>query len=93
MTFKTGNRVFIKGHWNFPNDCKATISNPPEIAINLIANENDPWEGIHRLVKGRKGPIEFYWVVFDEPQHDSDGDGPYSGGEVEAEYITLLSNR
>jgi len=35
--------------------------------------------------------IEFYWVNFDEPQNDLDGDGPYLGGEIEAEMIEPLS--
>jgi hypothetical protein len=90
MKFKAGDKVFIKGHWNFPNDCSGTISNPPEAVIQLVADQDDPWDGIHRMVKGRKGPIEFYWVDFDEPQNDGDGDGPYWGGEVEAEFISLL---
>jgi hypothetical protein len=91
MRFKAGDKVFIKGHWNFPNDGNGTISNPPSFAVELVAGQIDPWDGIHRMVKGRKGPIEFFWVVFDEPQHDGDGDGPYMGGEVEAEYISLIS--
>jgi hypothetical protein len=28
-----------------------------------------------------------YWVVFDEPQFDDDGDGPYTGGEVLARFV------
>ena len=90
MQFKIGDKVFIEGHWNFPNDCKGTISNPPEIAVQLVTGQNDPWDGIRRTVEGIKGPIEFYWVIFDNPQHDGDGDGPYCEGEVEAEYISLL---
>jgi hypothetical protein len=90
MKYKIGDKVFIRAHWNFPNDCNGTISNPPEMAVDLVDDINDPWEGIHRIVRGRKGPIEFYWAIFDTPQHDGDGDGPYSEAEVEEEYISLI---
>lgn len=89
MRFKLGDKVYVKGNWNFPDDCKGEISCPPEFAIQLVS-ESEPWEGIHRFAKGRKGPIEFFWVKFDQPQRDSDGDGPYKGGEIEAEYLTLI---
>lgn len=49
------------------------------------------WSGIKRTVKRKKGSIVFYWVKFDTPQTDTDGDGPYSEGEIEAEYIKLIS--
>ena len=32
--------------------------------------------------------ISFVWIMFDEPQTDGDGDGPYRGGEVELECVT-----
>jgi hypothetical protein len=32
-------------------------------------------------------PTVQYWVVFDEPQRDADGDGPYAASEVLATYI------
>jgi hypothetical protein len=34
--------------------------------------------------------ISFVWIVFDEPQMDGDGDGPYRGGEVELEFVTRV---
>ncbi len=79
----------MKGNWNFLNDCKGTISYPPEYAVRLVADQH-PGEGIHRFVQGRKARIEFFWVKFDEPQMNGDGGGPYLEGEVEAEYIYLI---
>ncbi len=89
MKFNIGDKVYVKGNWNFPNDCKGTISYPPEDAVQLVEDQN-PWEGIHRFVQGRKARIEFFWVKFDEPQMDGDGDGPYLEGEVEAECIYIV---
>ncbi len=88
MKFNIGDRVFVKGHWNFPNDCIGTIAEPPDFAVQLVA-DCDPWDGIRRFVQGRKGPIEFYWITFDTLQTDGDGDDLYISGEVEVEYITL----
>jgi hypothetical protein len=33
------------------------------------------------------GPTRMYWIAFDVPQHDTDGDGPYAVSEVQAKYI------
>lgn len=35
------------------------------------------------------GPKLFYWVDFDAPQIDADGDGPYAGGEIIETALTL----
>lgn len=37
-----------------------------------------------------RGPELQYWVAFDEPQRDGDGDGPYASGQVLARYIERL---
>ena len=43
--------------------------------------------GPPQLVQGRKGPLITYWVEFDTPQLDADGDGPYSKSQVLEEYL------
>jgi hypothetical protein len=49
--------------------------------------------------KGRRGQFQrrqmhtVYWVWFDEPQFDADGDGPYSGGQVWESALILLTDR
>ena len=87
MKFKAGDKVLIQGHWNYPDHCTGVISKPPEYVVELAEDQN-PWDGVHRWVYGRKGTVECYWVTFDEPQFDSDGDGPYEEAEIEVEYIT-----
>jgi hypothetical protein len=37
-----------------------------------------------RVVESLKGPLLFYLVDFDQPQYDSDGDGPYASAEIDA---------
>ncbi len=56
-----------------------------------MGDDDPPYEGCRRVVKGRKGPREMYWVVLDEPQVDADGDGPYIEGEFDAEDIEPIA--
>lgn len=39
------------------------------------------------VVRGRNGALDTYWVVFDEPQLDTDGDGPYESSQVLGRYL------
>ncbi len=41
-------------------------------------------------VEGRHGPMLTYWVRFDEPQRDVDGDGPYESSQVLGKYLQPL---
>ena len=47
----------------------------------------DGWHGVWRHVNSLKGLLTFYWVVFDQPQIDADGDGPYGGAEIDSAYL------
>lgn len=85
-----GDRVHVRGHWNWPRDCFGVVAHPPEPVQSLVADD-EPWNGHIRSVRGRKGMIPFVWINFDEPQVDGDGDGPYLGGEVEVEYVAKVA--
>lgn len=45
--------------------------------------------GPPEAVEGRVGMLTTYWVEFDEPQLDTDGDGPYSKSQVLGRYLRL----
>lgn len=45
------------------------------------------------VVPTLQGPTLYYWVDFDEPQFDADGDGPYASSQVTTSYIELLFTR
>jgi hypothetical protein len=47
----------------------------------------DGWRGLHREVPSLRGTLIFYWVRFDQPHRDADGDGPYSEAEIESDYL------
>ena len=44
-----------------------------------------------RVIYTSDSRLVFYFVAFDQPQVDDNGDGPYVGAEIEARYIELLS--
>ena len=46
--------------------------------------------GRPEMVETTRGPMAMYWVSFDEPQFDPDGDGPYDSSQVLARYLELL---
>jgi hypothetical protein len=41
-------------------------------------------------VQGRDGFLTTYWVVFDEPQLDTDGDGPYESSQVLERHLEVV---
>ena len=41
------------------------------------------------MVRGLRGPLPTYWVVFDEPQRDAEGGGPYEKSQVLGKYLAL----
>jgi hypothetical protein len=45
-----------------------------------------------RQEKSAVGEATVYWVWFDEPQYDAGGDGPYRGGQIQADAMNLISN-
>jgi hypothetical protein len=86
MRFALGDRVRISPEYTWAQGATGTIAMPPDFVVDLVKDEW-PWKSHHRYVKGVKGPIELYWVEFDHPQIDGDGDGPYRAGEIEADMI------
>jgi hypothetical protein len=90
MKFRLHDRIRISQTHHWAQGATGTISEPPDFLLKLTEDDN-PYEDYHRYVQGVKGPIEFFFVWFDEPQIDADGDGPYKGGEIEAEAIESLN--
>ncbi len=88
-TFSLGDRVRIAPSYAWAQGVAGTVSMPPEGAQELVRDQA-PWQGLTRRVKGRHRRFVLYWVTFDEPQEDADGDGPFEGAEIEAEALHLL---
>jgi hypothetical protein len=77
-------RVSTDHHW--AKGALGTVAEPPAPVRTLTGD----WQGCFRMVKTLQGPAPYYWVNFDEPQIDGDGDGPYAGGEIDARYLSVV---
>jgi hypothetical protein len=80
-----GVRVTISPDHHWARGAKGTITKPPD-AVRLIAGD---WQNLSRSVRAVSGPITSYWVYFDAPQIDFEGDGPFVGAEIEGTYLTI----
>jgi hypothetical protein len=69
-------RVAKAYHW--AQDAVGTIDEPPETVAALA----EGWQGVFRMIQTPSGLRPFYWVTFDEPHRDAEGDGPYDGAEI-----------
>lgn len=87
-TLEIGDRVKLKGHWEFPDGTIGTIAQPPDFVVGLC--EEGEWQEHRRIHSCRTGMMTSYYVVFDTPTDDGSGDGPYLGGEIDESSIQSL---
>ena len=87
MKFAVNDRVRVSLEHHWARGASATICAPSASVASLAGG----WTGLTRIVESLRGPLTFYWVRFDEPQRDADGDGPYSEAEIEASALDLIS--
>jgi hypothetical protein len=86
--FLPGDRISISRDFYWAKGATGTISEPPPEVIAL----SGPWDdGITHQQHSALGEATVYWVWFDEPQRDADGDGPYRGGCIHENAMTLIS--
>ena len=86
--FSAGDRVKIADDFFWAKGATGTVSIPPEQVIAI----SGPWSGgVAREEVSALGTHTVYWVWFDEPQLDADGDGPYRAGQIWESALTLLS--
>ncbi len=86
-TFSAGDRVLISPEFFWAKGATGTISTPPPEVMTL----SGPWDDdLTRQEHSALGQVTVYWVWFDEPQRDADGDGPYRGGCIHDSATTLI---
>ena len=83
--FVIGDRVQISEQYHWAQGVTGRIAKPPQAVTMMV----EGWHGVWRIVEAVKGPLRFYWVEFDEPQRDADGDGPYFGAEIDSAFLSL----
>jgi hypothetical protein len=88
--FSAGDRIVVSGDFFWAAGASGTIAKaPPEVTAL-----SGPWDngGLTWPELSALGENTVYWVWFDEPQADADGDGPFRGGSIWASALSLISN-
>lgn len=82
-----GARVQVSDDFFWARGATGTISKPPD----EVTATSGPWDGdLTRQESSALGVNTVYWVWFDEPQFDADGDGPYRGGSIWESALSIL---
>ena len=85
LKFLDGDRVRVSEDFPWAEGAMGTVTRPPD-EVTAISG---PWiEGMIWLEVSALGTNVTYWVWFDEPQRDADGDGPYRGGQIWGSALT-----
>jgi len=88
--FAPGDRVLVSPEFFWAKGAVGTISRPPPEVVSL----SGPWNnGLTRQERSAFGESTVYWVWFDEPQLDADGDGPFKGGCVHENALTRIRDQ
>jgi hypothetical protein len=85
--FFAGNRVRVSNDFFWAKGAIGTVAEPPSAVVAI----SGPWDdNLKRQETSALGVNTVYWVWFDEAQFDADGEGPYSGGQIWENALTLL---
>jgi hypothetical protein len=85
--FSPGDRGVVSPDFFWAKGATGTVSRPP-VEVTTISG---PWErDLIRTERSAFGEATVYWVWFDEPRPDADGDGPYRGGSIHENAMTLI---
>lgn len=77
--FREGDRVGVSENYWWARGVIGTVAPPP----NVVSAISSAWrDNLTRVTMTKLGAKTAYWVWFDEPQRDADGDGPYKGAEI-----------
>jgi hypothetical protein len=89
MPFSVNDRVRISEEFFWAKGAAGIISEPPPEVVGI----SGPWDNnLTRQERSALGIHTVYWVWFDVPQLDADGDGPYRGGSIHETAMSLISN-
>jgi len=83
MRFSVGDQVKVSDGYSWARGALGTVVQPPDAVVEMSGG----WHGPYREVASLRGMLIFYWVEFEHPHRDADGDGPYSEAEIESDYL------
>jgi len=85
--FTVGDRARVSEDFFWARGAGGMISVPPPEVVTLSGT----WDcGLVREETSALGTNTVYWVWFDEPQYDADGEGPYRGGSIWESALSLV---
>jgi hypothetical protein len=86
--FRVGAKVRVGENQGFEAGVTGTVDYPPKVGVLA----DDFGENFFRKAQTSRGETIFVWVVFDEPQYDADGDGPFSETEINIDYLEIVKD-
>jgi hypothetical protein len=85
--FSANDRIRISDDFFWAKGATGTISHPPSEVTSISGSWDD---NLTRQERSALGQATVYWVWFDEPQLDAEGDGPYQAGSIDESAMTLI---
>jgi hypothetical protein len=85
--FLAGDRVKISESYHWAKGVLGTIKEPQDQLKPWL----EGWVGCSKEQTSLRGLRTIYWVEFDDPQIDNDGDGPYFAAEVDSEFLSIVT--
>jgi hypothetical protein len=83
-----GDRIQVSDEFFWAKGATGRIAAPPDAVTAL----SGPWDdGLTRRENSSLGTNTVYWVWFDEPQLDADGDGPFRGGSIWESALAIIT--
>jgi len=74
-----------------PAGARVRVRRDPEFGPGPWPAEPSGTVGSFGMVTTTRGPERTYWVLFDDPQLDPDGDGPYESSQVLERYLEPIT--
>jgi hypothetical protein len=85
MRFAKDDRIRVSQDFFWAKGATGIVSSPPPEVVSISGQWDD---NLTRQEISALGENRVYWVWFDEPQRDADGDGPFRGGCIWASALT-----